>query len=203
MRYNRNPVRWDKVNYCLADYTGQEQWQETHRRIDEQCKRFGLTNFQEPTRVMCSYTPQGKIRDKLCPDCNFHPCSWVTNSNHIVHNVKSMRGGNGYKNNERHYLGYRVCYYVLHQGYSATNERIRLPDCMTQAIEKEWPNPPGEKYTRYNLRRHRRAYPVRLQIQPPQIRIQPVAAQSICRPRHIKIKIEKPLQEVIEIEDDK
>jgi hypothetical protein len=31
-------VKWDKVNYWSADYTGQEKWQETHRRIDEQCK---------------------------------------------------------------------------------------------------------------------------------------------------------------------
>jgi hypothetical protein len=93
-------VKWDKVNYWSVDYTGQEKWQETHRRIEEQCKRFGPTNFQEPTRVMCSYTSQGKIRDELCPGCNFHPCCWVSNSDHIVHNVKSMRGGNGYENNE-------------------------------------------------------------------------------------------------------
>jgi hypothetical protein len=113
-----------------------------------------------------------------------------------------MRGGNGYENNKRCYLAYRVCYVVLHQGYSATNERIRLPDCMTKAIKKEWPNPPGQKYTGFNLHRRRRVHPVRIQIQPPQIRIQPVVAKSICRPGQIKIKIEKSLQEVIEIEDD-
>jgi hypothetical protein len=46
-----------------------------------------------------------------------------------------MHGGNGYENNKRRYLAYPVSYLVLHQGYSATNEHIRLPDCMTQAIQ--------------------------------------------------------------------
>jgi hypothetical protein len=48
-------VKWDKVQYWSTNYTGQEKWQQTHCRIDQQCKRFGLTNFQEMTRVMCSY----------------------------------------------------------------------------------------------------------------------------------------------------
>jgi hypothetical protein len=76
---------------------------------------------------------------------------------------------------------------------------------MTQAIEREWPNPPGENYTGFNLCRRCRVHSVKIQIQPPQICTQPAVAQSIYHPRHIKtkIKIEKPLQEVIEIEDGK
>jgi hypothetical protein len=112
------------------------------------------------------YTPQGRIGDELCPDCNFHPCCWAISSDHIIHNVKSMRSGYVYGNNERRFLAYRVCYYVLHQGYSASHERIRLPDYMTNAIKREWPNPPGEEYTGFIRRRRRRLHTVKLQIQP-------------------------------------
>lgn len=96
-----------------------------------------------------------------------------------------MRGGNGYENNERRYLAYRVCYLILHQGYLATHERICLPDCMTQAIKREWPNPPGEKYRGFVRRRRRRV---------------PAAIPAIPLNHHPRpIKIEK---EVIEIEDE-
>jgi hypothetical protein len=115
--YDVPNVKWDKVNYWSFSYLGQEKWQETHRRIDKQCKRFGLTNFQEPTRVMCSYTAHGRTRDKLCPHCSFHPCAWEINSDHIVRNVNSMRGGIGYGNRERRFLAYCLFYYVLYKGY--------------------------------------------------------------------------------------
>jgi hypothetical protein len=195
-------VKWDKVSYWSFCYTGQEKWQETHRRIDEHCKRFGLTNFQEPTRVMCSFTPHGKTRDELCPHCSFHPCAWEINSDHIVHNVKSMRGGIAYTNHERRFLAYRLFYYILYKGYSPTNERVCLPDCGTQAIKREWQNPPGEKYTGFIPRRRRR--PVLRLIRAPQVRAPAAVARSICRPRKMKtkIKVEKSLQEVIEIEDE-
>jgi hypothetical protein len=193
-------VKWDKVQYWSTDYTGQEKWQQTHRRIDQQCKRFGLTNFQEPTRVMCSYTPHGRIRDELCPDCNFHPCCWATNSDHIIHNVKSMRGGNVYGNNERRFLAYRVCYYVLHQGYSASHERIRLPDCMTNAIKREWPNPPGEEYTGFIRRRRRRLHTVKLQIQPSRKPPPSAVALANCNPRELKYGTTS--REAIEIDDN-
>jgi hypothetical protein len=102
-----------------------------------------------------------------------------------------MRGGNGYENNERQFLAYRVCYLILHQGYLARNERIRLPDCMTHSIKREWPNPPGEEYTEFNLRRHCR--PVRL--------VHPFRLQILEYHHPRPIKIEKLRTEVIEIFD--
>jgi hypothetical protein len=105
-----------------------------------------------------------------------------------------MRGGNGYENNERRFLAYRMCYLILHQGYSARNERIRLPDCMTHAIKREWPNPPGEEYTGFNLRRRRRGRPVRL--------VHPVRLQIQDNHHPQPVKIEKLPTEVIEILDE-
>jgi hypothetical protein len=94
-----------------------------------------------------------------------------------------MRGGNFYKNNERRFLAYRVCYYVLHQGYSASYEHICLPDCMPQAMKREWPNPPGEEYTGFIRRRRCWLHPVKLQIQPSQIHHppQPLPGQTAIR----------------------
>jgi hypothetical protein len=203
--YDVPNVKWNKLNYWSFSYLGQEKWQETHRCIDEQCKRFGLTNFQEPTRVMCSYTAQGRTWDELCPHCSFHPCAWEINSNRIVHNVNSMRGGIGYGNREQRFLAYRLFYHVLYKGYSPTNKRVCLPDCMTQAIKREWPNPPGENYMGYICRRHHRVPPVFPPIRSRRTWSPAVVAWSIGHPREIKIKIkiEKPVQEVIVIEDDK
>jgi hypothetical protein len=111
-----------------------------------------------------------------------------------------MRGGNAYKNNERCFLAYRVCYYVLHQGYSASHECICLPDCMTHAIKREWSNPPGEECTGFIRRRRRRLHTVKLQIQPPRIHPTSAVARSNCHPR--EIKFENLPKEVIEIEDN-
>jgi hypothetical protein len=84
--------------------------------------------------------------------------------------------------------------------YSPTNERVCLPDCMTQAIKREWPNPPGENYTRFIRRRRRWVPPVFPPIWSPRTRSPAVVARSIGHPR--EIKIEKPVQEVIVIEDE-
>jgi len=199
---NRVIGRFDNVSYWTTEYIGQEKWQRTHRLIDEQCKRFGLTNFQEPTRVMCSYTPQGKSRDELCTHCNYHPCVWLTNSEHIVHNVKTMRGGDGYENNERRWLAYRLGYYILHGGYSARYGRIRLPECMTTAIQKEWPTAPGQEYRGFiRRRRPRTSYPkptpkAILKIAAVKIGSTPVKVRKMAA-----IKIEPKEVEVIEIDD--
>ena len=215
-------VEFEKVDSWSLCYSRQETWKETHARINELCKRFRITNFKEPTRMLCYYSPGGNSSRQNCTHCNCHPCAWEINRVEIIRNVNSMRGESRYSANERRFLGYRFFYFILHDGYGPINKRVPLPRCGTEAIKKEWPNPPGVGFTGFKLHR-RRTNTVRA-VSSPQARLPADVStrQSICRPRQIKyyidpkkkpnevieihdevqIKIEKGVKEVIEIEDD-
>ena len=113
-----------------------------------------------------------------------------------------MRGGDGYENNEWRWLAYRLGYYILHGGYSARYGRIRLPECMTSAIQKEWPTAPGQEYRGFiHRRRPRTSY-----AKPTPKAVRKIAAVKIgSTPVKVRkmaaIKIEPKEVEVIEIDD--
>jgi hypothetical protein len=71
---------------------------------------------------------------------------------------------------------------------------------MTNAIKREWPNPPGEEYMGFIRRRRRRLHPVKVQIQSPRKHPPSAVAQANCHPRELKYGTST--KEAIEIEDD-